>query len=84
MFFSKLKLGSTYACQTGIHAGKLLIFMESKGDDYAFLSVPTMENALIPKKEFDFGLNNSIIEYVERVPKEVRKVTQAQYKSNEK
>jgi hypothetical protein len=82
LFSKKIKSGSAYACQAGDHAGKMLIYISKKGEKYGFLSIPTMENLWIPTKEFDNGIKNSIIEYVERVPKEVRKVTEAQFLSN--
>ena len=82
MFFSRIKLGSTYACQTGIHAGKMLIFIDKNKHEYGFLASPTMENLWVPIKEFDFAVKEGIIKYVERIPKAVRKVTEAQFQSN--
>jgi hypothetical protein len=79
---SKIRLGNTYACQTGIHAGKMLIYIDKNSNQYGFLSSPTMENVWIPIDKFDFGIENGIIEYVERVPKIVRKVADAKWREN--
>jgi hypothetical protein len=80
--FSRIQLGDTYACQTGFHAGKMLIYIDKNRHEYGFLSSPTMENVWVPIDKFDFGVDNGIIEYVERVPKKVRKVSLAKFKDN--
>lgn len=82
MFFSKFKLGDTYACTTGRHAGKMFIYIDKNKHEYGFLTSPTMENLWVPKDEFDFGVANNIIEYVERVPKAVRSVASAKFGAN--
>jgi hypothetical protein len=79
---SKIKLGNTYACQTGIHAGKMLIYIDKNSSQYGFLASPMMENVWIPIEKFDFGMVNGIIEYVERVPKIVRTVAATKFKDN--
>ena len=80
--FSKLRMGNTYACQTGLHAGKMLIFIDKNKHEYGFLATPTMENIWVPIDKFEFGVKNKIIEYVERVPKTVRTVAVAKFKEN--
>ena len=79
---AKLKLGNTYACQRGLHAGKMLIYIDKNSNQYGFLASPMMENVWIPIEKFDFGIENSIIEYVERVPKAVRTVAATKFKEN--
>jgi hypothetical protein len=83
MFWKKkLKLGDTYACQTGDYAGRMLIFIDKNNHEYGFLSIPTMENIWVPIDKFEFGVNNKIIEYVERVPKTVKVTASAQFRAN--
>ena len=82
IFRSKLKLGDTYACRTGLHAGKMLIYIDKNKHEYGFLASPVMENEWVPIDKFDFGVKNGIIEYVERVPKAVRKVASAKFREN--
>ena len=84
LFFSKLKLGNTYACRTGDHAGKMLIYIDKNKHQYGFLASPTMENVWVPIDKFDYGVKYNIIEYVERVPKEVRAVASAKFIENKK
>jgi hypothetical protein len=79
---SKIKLGDAYACQTGIHAGKLLIYIDKNSSQYGFLASPMMENTWIPIDKFEFGINEGIIEYVERVPKIVRSVAKTKFQHN--
>ena len=83
ILFKKRKIGDLYACLMGDHVGKFFIIVEKHKDKFGVLAVPTMENLWIPRDKFDFGLDNGIIEYVERVPKEVRKTSEAKFKENE-
>jgi hypothetical protein len=83
MFWVKrIKTGDTYACQGGDHVGKLLIYIDKNKHEYGFLATPSMENVWVPIDKFDFGIKNKIIEYVERVPKEVRKVASVKFGEN--
>ena len=77
-----LQVGDMYAVIEGDYAGQFLIYIESGTNDIRFLSSPLLENRTIPKETFDFGLENGILEYVERVPKSVRTVTRAKYDEN--
>ena len=78
-----LKIGDIYAVHTGTYAGEMLIYIKNKSVDYCFLSIPKMENRLIPKIIFEHGRNNNIIRYVERAPSYVLKTSTAQYAKNE-
>lgn len=84
MFFfkKKIKLGNIYACVTGKHAGKFLLYIESNASQHGFLTIPTMENLWVPKDEFDFGLKNDILEFVENAPKPVKKTSVVKWKDN--
>ena len=84
MFFSRIKLGDMYACRVGDYAGKMLIYIDKNKHEYGFLSSPTMENIWVPIDKFDLAVKGGIIKYVERVPKEVRKVTEAKFRDNKK
>ena len=45
--------------------------------------MPDMITASIPQKDFDDGIDKGVIKFVEKVPKYVFKVIEAQYKKNE-
>ena len=84
---SKYEVGNVYACQAGDHVGKFLIFMSDMTDQfghYGFITTPELENLWIPEDKFDLGLKNEIIEYVEKVPRFVRKTLKAKFEENEK
>jgi hypothetical protein len=80
----QIKPGDIYAVHTGTYAGEMLIFIKKLGVDYCFLSIPNMLNRVIPKVIFEYGRNNNILKYVERVPGYVLKTSTAQYTKNEK
>ena len=76
--------GNTYAVQSGVFAGELLIFINKSQDSYNFLAVPTMLNRSVPCDSFDLAWNSGIIEFVEQVPDYVVQVSTTQYYENEK
>lgn len=77
------KLGRAYSVTCGDHVGKLFIFIKKMDENYGFLSIPDMENHILPKKEFDMGLKNDILDYVEKVPSYVRKTVKAKFEENQ-
>lgn len=80
--FTGITEGKVYACTVGDYVGQLLIFIEKTDTEYGFLTIPTMENKWIPKDVFDSGLKNGIVEYVEKLPRYVRKTSKAQFTEN--
>ncbi len=80
--FNWMREGNSYGCGAGDHVGSILIFIEKTSDSYGFLKIPTMENIWVPKDKFDFGVKQCIIEYIERVPKYVRKTSKSQFYQN--
>jgi len=78
-FFNKMKKGSVYAVQIGDYVGQFFNYIKEDADNYIFISTPDVKIVKVPKKEFDFALNNDIIEYVETLPRNIFKVVKAQY-----
>lgn len=76
-------LGDSYTVTAGDHSGKILIFVSKKQNQYNFLSYPDAKNHEIDKKEFENGIENYILDYLERVPSYVRKTVKAQFKKNQ-
>lgn len=66
----------------GDHAGKIFIFVEKYEESYLFLSYPDSKNHTVGKDDFDKGLELGIIDYIEKVPKYVRKIVKAQFDKN--
>lgn len=82
---TKIRQGEIYACHHGQYAGQLFCFInrDKKEQVYNFLRMPDMITTKITYKDFDNGLERDIIKFVEKVPKYVLKVIEAQYKKNE-
>tara|TARA_Y100000310_G_scaffold297558_1_gene330660 strand:- start:24 stop:353 length:330 start_codon:yes stop_codon:yes gene_type:complete len=78
--FSKKQV---YAVQTGDYAGQMFIIVEPNKDSIGCLSIPTMENIQVPVNALEHARNNNIIKYVEKLPRNVFKISAAQYFKNE-
>ena len=72
-----------YAVETGDYVGKMFAVVDPKKDTIGCLILPQMENVNVPIESFDYGRNNDIIKLVEKLPKNVYSVVEAQYKKNE-
>ena len=81
-FKKKIKFGNIYACETGKHAGKMLIYIDGNASEYGFLTIPVMENLWVPKDAFDNALKNDILKFVENAPKPVKVTSKAQFLHN--
>lgn len=82
---NKLRQGDVYACHHGDYAGQMFAFIcrDKKELTYNFLRMPDMAITKIPQDDFNNGLDKEIIKYMEKLPKYVFKVIEAQYKKNE-
>jgi len=72
-----------YAVQTGDYVGKMFAIVDPKKDAIGCLVLPVMENIEVPIQSFDTGRNEDIIKFVEKLPKDIYSVVEAQYKKNE-
>jgi hypothetical protein len=72
-----------YAVQTGDYVGQMFAIVDLKEDFIGCLSIPSIENIKVPIESFENGRNNHIIKFVEKLPKEVYSVVEAQYNKNE-
>jgi hypothetical protein len=80
----KHKVRNIYAVLTGDYVGQMFILVSIHLDTYQFLAVPEMKNINIPKDKFDFAINNTIIEFIEVVPRNFFKIIKKQFEKNEK
>jgi len=83
MVVEDIKIKQTYAVQTGDYVGQMFIVCKITEKGVGCLSVPKMENVLVPKDKWTIGRNSDIIEYVEELSQDIFKVCAAQYKKNE-
>ena len=71
-----------YAVTGGAYLGELLVYVDKQDNNYSFLSLPQMQNRLIPTEKFDFGLQEQIVEIVEKLPRSVFSTCQKQHAKN--
>lgn len=83
IFFKHKYHRNTYAVTTGAYAGEVFIFIKQEGDIMHFLSIPENINRSIPVAKFDFGIQHSILDFVERIPSKIYKTTIKQFQKNE-
>ena len=80
MKFCKREL---YAVQTGDYVGQMFAVVNPTKEFIGCLSIPKMENIEVPVDSFENGRNNDIIKFVEKLPRKVYSVVEAQYNKNE-
>jgi hypothetical protein len=73
-----------YAVTTGLYVGEIMVFVEECNDSYNFISIPKNINRQIPIGKFQFGLDESIVEYVEEIPDDVFSILEKQFEFNQK
>ena len=78
------KLGVPYAVQGGIYVGEMLVYIEQINNTFCFLSIPKNIIREIPKEKFFFGVDNNILEEVEKLPNNIYSLLKAQYFYNKK
>ncbi len=81
-FFEHPRKRYIYAVVGGKYLGELLVYIKSDNDNYWFLSLPLMKNRAIPIEKFKFGLEEKIVEGVEKIPLKVDRVCRAQFNKN--
>ena len=72
-----------YAVQTGDYVGQMFAVVDIQNDFIGCLSIPKMDNVIVPLEAFDSGRNNDIIKLVEELPNDVYEVVESQYNKNE-
>ena len=73
-----------YAVTTGAYVGEIMVFVDEQNDSYNFISIPKNINREIPIGKFHFGLDQSIIDYVEEIPDDVFSILEKQFEFNQK
>lgn len=77
-----IKIGACYGVLHGHYVGELFVFVEQKDNVLRFLSIPSMKNREVPEEKYQYGIKNGVIEFVEMLPRNERKVCRAQFYSN--
>ena len=55
------------------------MYISESEDTYNFLTLPENEPLNIPKSEFNQGIDNKIVDYIEKLPHNVYEICCAQY-----
>lgn len=76
--------GYSYAVTTGAYVGEMFVFIEEKEEDYKFISIPKNVNRDVPKDKFILGMNEGIVEVVEKLPRKISSLLEKQYRFNQK
>ena len=89
MIFKKyipITFGETYGVIEGAYKGHTLMFVKKHGELYGFCDIfdGKMDARWIPKKDFDFGVKNDILELVNPQPSlteknEIKKITASKF-----
>lgn len=75
--------GHIYAITTGTYVGEMFVFIDCDEDTYKFISIPKNINRAVPKEKFEFGLDNKIIDYVNKIDDAVLELLHKQFDYNE-
>lgn len=77
------KQGEVYCIEAGDYLGQMFVVVDIADDHVGCLRLPDMDNISVPKESFDTGRNTNIITLIEKLPRDVFKVSKAQYIKNE-
>lgn len=80
----QFKRADIYAVLAGGLQGQFLIGVDKNRTDFIFMSIPQFEVVNVPKDEFEFGLIEGIIDYVETMKPKLFKDCKKKYKEIKK
>lgn len=59
--------------------GEFFVYIETVHEKYYFLSLPDLIIRTVSLEDFDFAVNNKVLDYIEKIPADVFKQCEAQY-----
>lgn len=74
------KKGLLYVVDGGDFLGEFFLFFDKKNKDYLFLSLPGMFVRKVPIDAFERGIKNKILVPFKKIPNDILKVCQMQFK----
>lgn len=78
------KTNVPYAVQSGHYVGEMFVYIEKDDKNFYFISIPKNINREVPKDKFFFGIENKILEEVEKLPNNIYSLLKSQYFHNKK
>lgn len=70
---------SIYAVRQGTHKGHFFVYINTVDKKHNFLVLPYNTTESVPVEEFERGLKKKIVDYIEKLPKNVHEICCAQY-----
>ena len=78
--FSKNKYNrKIYAIREGDHKASFFVYISTDETDINFLSLPHNEPISMKIEEFESGIENKIVDYIQKLPHNVYEICKAQY-----
>ncbi len=68
-----------YAVREGTYKGNFIVYISTAENSLNFLVLPDNDVMSIPEKEFEQGIQNKIVDYIEKLPHNVYEICCAQY-----
>lgn len=68
-----------YAIRNGSYKGNFFVYISQDDENYNFLSLPENEPVSVTKGDFDRGIQEKIVDYIEKLPHNVYEICCAQY-----
>lgn len=79
-FLKKRRLSrGIYAVRQGTHKGHFFVYISTVEDKHNFLVLPYNTTESVNVKEFEEGVDKKIVDYIEKLPKNVYEICCAQY-----
>ena len=68
-----------YAVNEGSYKGEFFVYINNDDDNYYFLSLPHNNTVIVTVEEFTTGVEKKVIQFLEKIPKNVYEICKAQY-----
>lgn len=78
-FFVSSMKRKIYVVREGTHKGNFLVYINSDQENHNFLTLPYNGTLGVPKEQFKQGVDNKIVDYIEKLPHNVYSICCAQY-----
>ena len=78
-YLKKPKSRHVYAVTKGDYLGEFFVYMTKEEGSYIFLSLPDFRVRKVPVNDFDNGVEQGVLDMVERLPRSVYIECQEQY-----
>jgi hypothetical protein len=69
--------GSCYAVLRGDYFGEIFCFFHQRNDVLYFVSLPKMELREVKKMKFNIGIEEKILDSIQKIPKNIFKVVES-------